>query len=273
VVAHSTQPEGTRALTVSIILGDCRHVLRSHLRDESVHCVVTSPPYAIGKEYEGRGSVADWRVIQREVIRECWRALKPGGSLCWQVGFHVDNGSVTPLDAIIYQEFADIGATVRNRIVWTFGHGLHAKHRFSGRHETILWATKGEPAVFELDAVRIPSLYPNKRHYKGPKKGQLSGNPLGKNPGDVWAISNVKANHGEKTEHPCQFPEELVERLLLSLTAAGQTVLDPFAGSGTVGAVAQRLGRNATLIELNPAYVEIARKRLSDDAGMFAEVA
>ncbi len=70
---------------------------------------------------------------------------------------------------------------LRNRVVWTFGHGLHSPTRFSGRHETILWFTKGDNYTFNLDAVRVPQKYPGKRHYKGLKKGKFSGNPLGKN--------------------------------------------------------------------------------------------
>jgi len=130
------------------------------------------------------------------------------------------------------------------------------------RHETIIWATKSDHYHFDLDSVRVPQKYPNKRHYKGPNIGQLSGNPLGKNPGDVWHISNVKNRHSEKTSHPCQFPEELVERLVMSMSKPGQVVLDPFAGSGTVGAVCNRLDRRSVLIERSPEYVDIIRDRL-----------
>ena len=103
---------------------------------------------------------------------------------------------------------------LRNRIVWTFGHGLNSTTRFSGRHEMILWFTKGLQTVFNLDEVRVPQKYPGKRFYKGPNKGQLSGNPMGKNPSDVWDIPNVKAKHIEKTAHPCQFPVAIPRRLI-----------------------------------------------------------
>ncbi|WP_199864372.1 site-specific DNA-methyltransferase, partial [Rhizobium sp. EC-SD404] len=96
----------------------------------------------------------------------------------------------------------------------------------------------------------------------GPKKGQLSGHPLGKNPGDVWDIPNVKHNHREKTSHPCQFPEALIERLVAALTNEGDRIVDPYAGSGTTGAVAQRLDRRAFLIERDSSYAAIARNRV-----------
>lgn len=250
-------------MTVTIRHGDCREVLLT-IADESVHCALTSPPYNVGKPYEQRADLDSYIEEQAQIISECVRILRPGGSICWQVGNYVRAGEVFPLDIVLYRLFKERGLKLRNRIIWHFGHGLHCSKRLSGRHETVLWFTKGDDYTFNLDPVRVPSKYPGKKHFKGPKKGQLSGNPLGKNPTDVWDIPNVKHNHPEKTEHPCQFPEELVERLILATTFPGDTVLDPFAGSGTTGAVAARLGRNAALIESNEDYVAIAEHRLND---------
>ena len=203
------------------------------LQDESMDLIVTSPPYNIGKEYEVRRSQDAYIEEQAACIAEAVRLLSPNGSICWQVGNHIDNGEVFPLDILLYQRFKDHGLKLRNRIVWTFGHGLHCQKRYSGRHETILWFTKSDDYVFNLDEVRVPSKYPNKKHFKGPNKGEISGNPLGKNPSDVWDIPNVKSNHVEKTDHPCQFPVGLVERLVLSLTNERGTVLDPYLGVGS----------------------------------------
>src|SRR6185437_8997101 len=99
---------------------------------------------------------------------------------------------------------------------------------------------------FNLDAIRVPAKYPGKKHFKGPNAGKYSGNPLGKNPEDVWnadqyskhgndfwSIPNVKSNHVEKTDHPCQFPVGLIERLVLGLTNPGESVLDPYVGVGS----------------------------------------
>lgn len=231
---------------------------------ESVQLIVTSPPYNIGKEYESKTNYDDYFKWQEEVIQECVRILKPGGSICWQVGNGIDKGEVIPLDAIFYTIFKKFNLKMRNRIVWTFGHGLHAKNRFSGRYETILWFTKGNDYKFNLDSVRVPVKYPNKKHFKGPKIGQLSSNPLGKNPGDVWDITNVKAMHPEKTEHPCQFPVAMIERLILSMTDSGDLVLDPFVGSGTTLVAAALHGRKSLGIEVQEKYVEIAMNRLKD---------
>lgn len=241
--------------------GDCLNLLQQ-IPDEFVQLVVTSPPYNLGKPYESRLKIEDYLVQQREVIEACVRTLKPEGSICWQVGNYVDNGEIIPLDIILYPIFSDLGLHLRNRIVWHFGHGLHASKRFSGRYEVILWFTKSDDYVFNLDPVRVPQKYPRKRHFKGPKKGQLSGNPLGKNPSDIWEIPNVKANHVEKTEHPCQFPIELVERLVLSMTNAGDWVLDPFMGVGSTAIAALMHQRRALGAEIMPEYVAIAQERI-----------
>jgi len=150
------------------------------LDDKSMQLIVTSPPYNIGKEYETRKSMEIYIEEQAACIAEAVRLLADGGSICWQVGNHVDDGEVFPLDIILYQRFKDHGLKLRNRIVWAFGHGLHCQKRLSGRHETIIWFTKSDDYVFNLDPIRVPSKYPNKKYFKGPRKGELSGNPLGK---------------------------------------------------------------------------------------------
>ncbi|MCL0184432.1 site-specific DNA-methyltransferase, partial [Klebsiella pneumoniae] len=112
--------------------------------------------------------------------------------------------------------------------------------------------------IFNLDEVRIPQKYPGKRSYKGPNKGQLSGNPIGKNPSDVWDIPNVKANHIEKTIHPCQFPVTIPQRLIKALTNKNGLVLDPFMGSGTTEVAALVEGRRFVGSEIQKSYFDIS---------------
>ncbi|MFN4074206.1 MAG: DNA-methyltransferase [Thermus sp.] len=243
--------------------GDCLEFL-SQVPSESVALVITSPPYNIGKPYERRTELEKYLAWQEDVIKEAVRVLKGDGSIVWQVGNYVDNGEIIPLDTLLFPVFKRLGLKLRNRIVWAFEHGLHAKRRFSGRYEVALWFTKGDNYVFHLDRVRIPQKYPNKKYFKGPKKGELSGHPLGKNPGDVWIFPNVKANHVEKTPHPAQYPVELVERFVLALTEEGDWILDPFGGSGTTLVAALMHKRHGAMAEIVPDYVEIARKRLLD---------
>ncbi len=244
-----------------IVCEDNRTFLGS-LSDGSMKLIVTSPPYNLGKRYESKTPLEDYLEAQRSVIADCVRLLHPNGSVCWQVGNYVEDGEIVPLDSVLYPVFQGQGLKLRNRIVWHFGHGLHCTKRLSGRYETINWWTKGDDYTWNLDEIRVPSKYPNKRHFKGPNIGKLSGNPKGKNPSDVWTFPNVKNNHVEKTIHPCQFPVELVERLVLSMTNAGEAVLDPYMGVGSTIIAALKHDRAAYGCDIVPEYVEIARQRV-----------
>jgi len=241
--------------------GDVNDLI-TEIPDEFVQLVITSPPYNLGKEYEKKLSLDIYLEQQEKIISECVRILKPKGSICWQVGNYVNNGEIIPLDILLFPIFSNLNLHLRNRIVWHFGHGLHAKNRFSGRYEVVLWFTKSNDYVFNLDPVRVPQKYPKKKYYKGPRKGEISGNPLGKNPSDIWNIPNVKSNHVEKTNHPCQFPVELVERLVLSLTNEGDWVFDPFMGVATT-AIASLLHHRKTVgAEIVKHYVDIGWERI-----------
>ena len=237
-------------------------VFMAELPDEKMKLIVTSPPYNLGKSYESKEPLDVYLQQQRHVIQECVRLLHPQGSVCWQVGNYVREGEIVPLDALFYPVFASSGLKLRNRVIWHYGHGLHCTNRLSGRYETINWWTKGDDYTWNLDPIRIPAKYPGKRHFKGPNIGKLSGNPKGKNPGDVWVFPNVKSNHPEQTEHPCQFPVELAERLVLSMTDPGDAVLDPYMGVGSSVIAALMHGREAYGCDIVSEYVEIARDRI-----------
>ncbi len=227
---------------------------------------VTSPPYNIGKSYEKKGDLDTYLEWQSRIIDLLVPRVKDTGSICWQVGNFVDNGIIAPLDIEFAPIFKKHGLQLRNRIVWHFGHGLHTRRRFSGRYEVVMWYTKSDDYVFDLDAVRVRSKYPGKRHFKGPKKGQISGNPLGKNPEDVWNIPNVKSNHVEKTDHPCQFPVGLIERLVLSMTKPGGLVFDPFSGVASAGVASVVHGRKFWGCEMDAGFAATGLKRLKDAA-------
>jgi len=251
------------------------------LKPASCALVVSSPPYNIRKPYERNDSrtydeYIDW---QRSVVKAMLPALTESASVCWQVGTYVADGEVFPLDIPFIGIFRELGFRLRNRIIWRYNFGHNADKRFSGRYETVLWFSRAETYTFNLDPVRVPQLYPGKRHSKskGTKAGVPSGNPLGKNPSDywefsatqdfknnpVWDIPNVKAKHPEHTEHPCQFPVELAERCVLALTNPGETVLDPFVGTGATAIAAAMHGRQAIGIDRHQPYLTIAKERLA----------
>ncbi|MFA6980147.1 MAG: DNA methyltransferase [Ignavibacteriaceae bacterium] len=255
--------------------GETGEVLENY-EDEKFDLIITSPPYNIGKSYEAKQSIEKYLETQEVIIEKLLRVLSSRGSICWQVGNYVDKGEVFPLDIYFYQIFKKYGLKLRNRIIWHFGHGLHASKRFSGRYETILWFTKTDDYIFNLDPIRVPSKYPGKLHFKGPKKGMPSGNPNGKNPSDIWEIvledweeglwniPNVKSNHPEKTIHPCQFPIELVERCVLALTNENSWILDPYAGVGSTLIASIKNNRNSVGIEKEKDYCKISQKRIQD---------
>ena len=257
-----------RKLSKAIVWkGDTEKLLKSLPNKKTYDLVVTSPPYNIGKPYESKSDLDDYLEWQERIISEIVPRVKEKGSICWQVGNYVDNGKIVPLDIELAPIFHRHKLQLRNRIIWHFGHGLHNRRRFSGRYEVILWYTKTDDYYFNVDTVRVPSKYPAKKYFKGPKKGQYSGNPLGKNPEDVWTnIPNVKSNHIEKTEHPCQFPVGLIERLVLSMTKPGGTVFDPFCGSGSAGVASLIHGRKFVGCEINQGYAKIAFRRVQEAA-------
>lgn len=260
-------------MVTSIINKDVYKFLKT-LKSESINLIITSPPYNIGKEYETKVSIEKYLKTQKEIISELVRVLRNDGSIAWEVGNFISNKEVFPLDFYYYEIFKELGLKLRNRIIWRFGHGLHASLRFSGRYETILWFSKSDKYTFNLDNVRVAAKYPGKRHFKGDKKGQLSGNPKGKNPSDIWDIVvndwdreiwdivNVKSNHVEKTIHPCQFPVELVDRLVLALSNEGDIVLDPFGGVGSTLISAVKNNRVGISVDKEKEYCEIAEQRL-----------
>jgi adenine-specific DNA-methyltransferase len=246
------------------------------VEDNSIQCLVTSPPYNIGKSYEKKVDLERYLEPYEEFAKDLFQKMSDTGNICWQVGNFVNNGEVYPLDIFFYEVFKKTGFKLRNRIIWHFEHGLHASKRFSGRYETILWFSKTDGYVFNLDNVRVPSKYPGKRNFKGKNKGEFSGNPLGKNPSDfwkiiekdwqneIWDIVNVKSNHPEKTTHPCQFPVELVQRCVLALSNENDLVFDPFMGAGSTAIASLMHDRKFLGFELSQEYIQLTQNRITD---------
>jgi len=267
--------------SVRLLHGDVLERLKA-VPNHSCALVISSPPYNIRKPYErnDKRSLQEYTSWQSEIVSSISDKLSADGSICWQVGTYVSEGELFPLDLIFLDLFRKNGFKLRNRIIWRYNFGLNADRRFSGRYETLLWLTKSDDYYFNLDPVRIPQLYPGKRHSKarGDKAGKPSGNPLGKNPSDywefsaaadfkenpVWDIPNVKSKHPEKTDHPCQFPVELAERCVLALSKEGDRVLDPFLGTGASLIAAVKHGRTGTGIDREQAYLDMAEQRLAD---------
>lgn len=243
----------------SIIHGDALKVLRK-LPSNSINLIITSPPYMVGKEYEDEQTLEEYKTFHKKIIEESKRILKPNGAIYWNVAQTPIDGEILPLGAVFYNLFKEVGGLyLKNWIIWHFEGGLNTKNRLSGRYENILWIVKDtKNFVFNLDDIRTPpKWFKDKRN-----------NPLGKNPTDFWEFNNIwEINRvvnvsKEKTTHPCQFPEKMIERIIKASSNKGDIVLDMFNGSGTTCKVSSDLGRNFIGIDKEKKYCEIAKKRV-----------
>lgn len=244
----------------------------SEIPDKSVSLMVTSPPYNIGisygnkweggklveskgKKYADKKEEEEYRKMLSRVIEETKRVLKDDGQIWFNIKNRCSDGVVTP-PFWIMDFFQDM--FLKNIIIWNFDWGGSTNKRFCSRYEYVFWFTKKKDNyTFNLEDVKIPALNYRPDRYKS----QL------KNPTDVWKISLVSGNSPERTEHPAQYPEELIERIIKVGTNPGDLVLDPFMGSGTTAAVAKKLGRKYVGYELEEDFINIANKRLSEEDG------
>ena len=236
--------------------------------NSTVDLMVTSPPYNIdiqygnktekgkvlgskGVKYEDKMDETDYRRMLETVFSECKRVLKPNGSAWVNIKNRCIDGVVMP-PFWIMDFFSDM--YLKNLIIWNFDWGGATNKRFAPRYEFVFWFVKDKRHyTFNLDDVKVPALNYRPDRYKT----QL------KNPTDVWRISMVSGNFEERTAHPAQYPEELIERIVLSGTNKGELVLDPFMGSGTTAAVAKKLGRHYIGYETVREYCAIADERLA----------
>lgn len=237
--------------------------------DNSLAAHITSPKYNLGKSYGGCPGADTMRYTYfhgwlMQVISELGRTVKPGGVVCLNTGKTRDwTDRLLPMDVMLFEDLRQAGLVFQTRIVWTIPHGLTPANRPADRYETILVFSKGEPK-FNANAARIPQKQPGKRAFKGPNKGNLSGNPYGAAPTDVWTdIPNVGNNHPERAlgAHPAQFPVALAKRLTLLYTLPGDTVCDVFVGSGSTAIAAVETGRH--FIGADLFYEDLRAKRLA----------
>lgn len=239
------------------------------LPDESIAMHFTSPPYNLGKAYGNCPSADAMRYTYfhgwlMQVISEMARTLKPGGVICLNTGKTRDwQNQLMPMDVMIYEDLRKAGLTFQNRVMWPVTHGLTPKTRLADRYETVLIFSKGDQITFNPNAARIPQKEPGKRAFKGPRRGQLSGHPLGAFPTDVWTdIPQVGHNHPDTKlgKHPAQFPVKLAKRAVLLYTLPGEVVCDVFCGSGSLMVAAKETCRSFTGCDLF--YEDLRRSRI-----------
>ncbi|TAE03346.1 MAG: site-specific DNA-methyltransferase [Bacteroidetes bacterium] len=248
---------------VAIYHLDCKEGLQKMLANKiKIDSTITSPPYNIGKEYEKALSVPEYIDWLAEISDLIYQVTKNNGSYLLNLGYLKleSQARALPIPYLIWDK---IKFYLNQEIVWNYGAGVACKNYLSPRNEKILWYVKNiEEYIFNLDAIRDPDVkYPNSK-----KNGKLRANTLGKNPSDVWQIAKVTtgANRSsqERTNHPAQFPEDLVLRMILGFTNENDLILEPFLGSGTTTVVAMKNNRQCIGFELNKHYCEIAKQRI-----------
>ena len=243
----------------------------SEVETGSVALIVTSPPYNIDVKYgnlhKNGKSIAskgikysdnlpeeEYRKLLDRVFNECKRALSQNGSIFVNIkNRYIDDNVIPPFWILDY--FRDM--FLKNIIIWNFDWGGSTNKRFSPRYEYVFWFTKNrDDYIFNLNDIKIPALNYRPDRFKTQEK----------NPSDVWYLQMVSGNYPERTSHPAQYPEELVERIVKVASNQGDVVLDPFIGSGTTAKVARDLKRKYIGYEVLPEYVKIAEERLKNQS-------
>jgi adenine-specific DNA-methyltransferase len=250
-----------------IICGDAFSLIKE-VEDGSVDLILSSPPYGIGKSYETRfATIGDYAEAMLPILADLVRVIKPGGIIAWQVGQRIESDDVINLSEVYLPEFRRLGMKLVNRLIWEFHDnkpfaGTHYRRLTTSHEEVLILHKPGNEYTFNLDTVRVPQTYPTKVCYRSSRRGVITCNPKGKNPGDVWSIHTLHFNSPEKLDHPAQYPEDLCEGLIGLLTNPGDVVADPFAGVGTTLFVAKRMGRKFLGFEKDRHYCDEAELRL-----------
>ncbi len=241
-----------------IFHGDALQIL-PHLPSSSVDLVFADPPYNIGKKFgdfhdrwESDKDYAEWAY---KWLTHCIRVLTPSGSL-----YVMTSTQAMPYFDIYLRD----KLTVMNRIVWHYdSSGVQAKNYFGSVYEPILFCVKDADCyIFNADAIKVEAKTGAQRRlidYRKPVPAQYNTEKI---PGNVWNFHRVRYRMPEYEEHPSQKPEALMERIILTSSNPGQTVLDPFAGSFTTPVVAKRLGRRSVSIESQEQYIKIGLRRV-----------
>lgn len=270
-------------MTVTIRIGDCRELLKA-MPDESVHCVVTSPPYWRQRDYDHIGQIGmelepgEYTRVLTAVFAEARRVLRRDG-VCWvnlgdkwASGGNGGGGSLAKKRGAWRQKSGEKGwrgppAGYKDKDLTLIAFKVAESMRADGWYlrKTIIWS---KPAANEPPRLDRPSIS-HEYLFMFSKENDSRA----RSPGEDWWHSSVwLISHAEGGDHPAMMPAELARRCIVSSTSAGDVVLDPFGGAGTTALAADQSGRNAILFELNPEYTATAEKRLRADGGMFIDV-
>jgi len=273
---QSRAGDDAERVRVQLRLGDAREL--SWLPDGSVHLVVTSPPYWTLKRYNERlgqlGHVTDYERFLDEldkVWRHVYRALVPGGRLVCVVGdvclSRREHGRhvVMPLHADIAVRCRKIGFDNLNPVIW---HKI-ANAQFEVENGSKFLGKPYEPNAIIKNDMEFILMQRKPGGYRKPTERQRRLSMIEKKRFDEWFRQIWTLTGASTKQHPAPFPVELADRLVRMFSFVGDTVLDPFVGTGTTLVAAARTGRNALGVELDPAYARLAKERLATIGGLF----
>lgn len=239
------------------ICGDAVQELKK-IPSKSINLIVTDPPYNLNKNYgnnQDNLEFAEYLDFSRKWLAEAKRVLTDDGTIYIFMGMKY----ISYIYAILEQE---LGLTFNSWICWYYTQGVGKTKGFSPRHDDILCFTKNpKKFTFNLDDIRVPQKF-----YRSVN------NMRGANPGNVWEFSHMHYCNKNRKKHPTQKPEGLYERMVLASSNTGDTVLDPFLGSGTLLRVCQQTNRSGIGIDINPEYIEMTEERLSEKFSGFDSI-
>lgn len=230
----------------------CKDALEelTKLPDKSIRLIVTDPPYNLNKDYGNNRDKLEFEEyldFSRKWLTQAKRVLTDDGTIYIFMGMRY----ISYVYSILEQE---LGMTFNSWITWFYTQGIGKTKGFSPRHDDILMFTKHpKKFVFHLDDIRVPQKF-----YRSVN------NMRGANPGNVWEVSHMHYCNKNRKKHPTQKPEALFERMILASSDPGDTVLDPFVGSGTALRVCQQTNRNGIGFDINPEYIEMTKERLAE---------
>lgn len=238
---------------------DCCDFLKD-LPDESVQLICIDPPYNL--------ELAGWDIYDNYIewaakwLDEAYRVLSKNGNMVIFGGIQFRDAKSGDLIDIIQHIRHRTKFKLINTIIWYYKNGMSAHRYFANRHEEAIWLAKSNDYYFDLDAVRVPYSEEDLQLALKDKRLNPENTRKGKNPTNVWQIGRLNGNSKERVGHPTQKPVEIIERFIKALSYPGSTVLDFFAGSGTVGRVCIKEGRHCIMCDNDPASIEFFNKHL-----------
>jgi len=224
------------------------------LPDNSIHLMITSPPYNVTKEYDDNLTLEQYRKLLSNIWRETFRVLVPGGRVCINVA-NLGRKPYIPLHSCIIEDMHEIGYLMRGEIIWNKASSASPSTAWGS------WLSAANPVLRDVHEYILIFSKDTFSHSKGEKENTIKKEDFLEWTKSIWTFPAVSA---KKIGHPAPFPEELPHRLIQLYCFKKDIVLDPFVGSGTTCLAALKDDRNFIGYDTEPKYVQLAEKRLSN---------